>query len=110
MSTLAEWVIKDAHERGLGCFFGIPGSGAPMDLMDAARDRLGAAVLDAVARASGLLAALRGADEEDDPAPAAGFEAAAARSFGTCPCASASCRSPPAATRSPAGSAQVLLR
>ena len=39
MSTLAEWVIKDAHERGLGCFFGIPGSGAPMDLMDAARER-----------------------------------------------------------------------
>jgi acetolactate synthase I/II/III large subunit len=37
---LAELIITDAAERGLRHFFGLPGSGSPMDMMDAGR-RLG---------------------------------------------------------------------
>ena len=36
--TLAQYVIRDCKARGLAHFFGIPGSGSPMDLMDAARE------------------------------------------------------------------------
>eukprot|EP00937_MAST-01D_sp_MAST-1D-sp2_P004716 g4716.t1 len=36
--TLAQYVIRDCKARGLRHFFGIPGSGSPMDLMDAARE------------------------------------------------------------------------
>ncbi len=36
---LADLIIADAHGRGLRHFFGIPGGGAPLDLMDAGRRR-----------------------------------------------------------------------
>jgi acetolactate synthase-1/2/3 large subunit len=35
--TLAEAIIAEAHDRGLRHFFGIPGSGAPLDLIEAGR-------------------------------------------------------------------------
>lgn len=38
--NLAELVITDARQRGLRHFFGLPGSGSPMDMMDVGR-RLG---------------------------------------------------------------------
>jgi acetolactate synthase-1/2/3 large subunit len=34
---LAELIIKDAKDRGLTHFFGLPGGGAPLDLMEAGR-------------------------------------------------------------------------
>ena len=36
--TLARYVIRDCKARGLVHYFGIPGSGSPMDLMEAARE------------------------------------------------------------------------
>eukprot|EP01079_Euglenida_sp_SAG-EU17-18_P005287 gene5287-944_t len=38
--SVAELIVQDAHSRGLRHIFGIPGSGAPMDIMKAA-DALG---------------------------------------------------------------------
>ena len=35
--SLAQYIMRDCKERGLDHFFGIPGSGSPMDIMDAAR-------------------------------------------------------------------------
>ena len=35
--TLSQYIMRDCKERGLDHFFGIPGSGSPMDIMDAAR-------------------------------------------------------------------------
>ncbi len=35
--NLAELIIADAAQRGLRHFFGLPGSGSPMDMMDAGR-------------------------------------------------------------------------
>jgi acetolactate synthase I/II/III large subunit len=35
--TLAELIVADAANRGLRHFFGLPGSGCPMDMMDAGR-------------------------------------------------------------------------
>ncbi|MSQ08611.1 MAG: thiamine pyrophosphate-binding protein [Dehalococcoidia bacterium] len=34
---LAEMIVKDAKDRGLSHFFGIPGGGAPLDMMEAGR-------------------------------------------------------------------------
>ena len=36
---LAELIIADARERGLEHFFGLPGSGSPMDMLEAGRKR-----------------------------------------------------------------------
>ena len=35
--TLAELIVAEAAQRGLRRFFGLPGSGSPMDMMDAGR-------------------------------------------------------------------------
>ena len=37
MMTVAELIIADAHARGLRHFFGLPGGGFPLDLLDAGR-------------------------------------------------------------------------
>ena len=37
--TLAEAIMAEAHERGLRHFFGIPGGGAPLDLIEAGRKK-----------------------------------------------------------------------
>ena len=37
--NIAELIIEDARQRGIEHFFGLPGSGCPMDLMEAGRQR-----------------------------------------------------------------------
>ena len=40
LMTVAELIIADARQRGLRHFFGLPGGGFPLDMMEAGR-RLG---------------------------------------------------------------------
>jgi acetolactate synthase I/II/III large subunit len=59
--TLAELIVADAAQRGLRHFFGLPGSGSPMDMMDAGR-RMGVEFITVAHESSAaIMAAYNGA-------------------------------------------------
>jgi acetolactate synthase I/II/III large subunit len=59
--TLTELIIAEAAQRGLRHFFGLPGSGSPMDMMDAGR-RLGVEFITVAHESSAaIMAAYNGA-------------------------------------------------
>jgi acetolactate synthase-1/2/3 large subunit len=60
-STLAELILADARERGLRHWFGLPGAGAPLDLLDAGR-RMGVEFVSVAHESSAaIMAAYHGA-------------------------------------------------